>query len=153
MLAILFSLTILANPMQSAERLDLICSGGGAANKTDSTTVQGWDNNGNYATGTAQSNSRVGFADQVDLWIEGESGSIRLPRIMLPLFRGGKDGWFTLKNVKVTDTEINASAAVNPLNNPKVRIDRRTGVISISGKAGQYTGECKKVDAATANRF
>lgn len=142
-----------AFPPQDSGRFDLVCTGGGAANKIDTTTAQAWDNSGNSAQGTAQMRSRVGFADQVDLWVEGGEGRIRLPRVMLPPLRGGKDGWFELKDVKITADAITASAAVNFINKPKVRVDRRTGVISINGKAGQYTGECTKVDPSAANKF
>ena len=64
---------------------------------------------------------------------------------MLPPIRGGKEGWFKLKDVKVNDRQITASAAVNFMNNPKVHIDRMTGTISINGKAGSYTGACDRI--------
>ena len=84
----------------------------------------------------------MGFDDEVSLWIEGDEGRIRIPSIMLPIFRGGEDGWFKLKSIKVTDREIIGSISVNPINNPKLRIDRYTGAISIAGKAGNFTGRC-----------
>lgn len=71
---------------------------------------------------------------------------------MLPPIRGGKDGWFELENLKVTENEITGSAAVNVINSPKVRIDRLTGRISIAGKAGSYSGECQAYDPATTQR-
>lgn len=94
----------------------------------------------------------VGFEDQVNLWIDGEEGQIRMPRSMLPAIRGGEDGWFKLKSVEVKEREITASVAVNPLNNPKVRIDRITGMISVSGKAGDFAGQCQKYDPSTVER-
>lgn len=83
---------------------------------------------------------------------DAEAGEIRLPRVMLPAIRGGKDGWLTLSKVRVSDREILASASVNPLNNPKVRVDRITGSITISGKAGNYVGQCRKYDPNSAER-
>ncbi len=71
---------------------------------------------------------------------------------MLPPIHGGDDGWFKLKSIEVTDREITASVAVSALNNPKLRIDRYTGMISISGKAGDFTGRCEKYDPATEHK-
>jgi hypothetical protein len=72
---------------------------------------------------------------------------------MLPGIHGGQEGWFKLKDVVADVREIHASAAVNFINNPKVYIDRVTGTISISGKAGDYAGECQVIDANAAPKF
>ncbi len=93
------------------------------------------------------------FADQVDVRLFSGDDRIRMPRTMLPLIRGGSEGWFKLKDVKVTDRAITASAAVNFLNNPKVHIDRLTGTISINGKAGSYSGQCEAVDPNAQRKF
>ena len=93
-----------------------------------------------------------GFEDQVSLQLDGDEGRLRMPRTMLPPIHGGSDGWFKLKNIKYKSNEITASVAVNVLNNPKLRLDRYTGAISISGKAGDYSGQCKKFDPAETQR-
>jgi hypothetical protein len=72
---------------------------------------------------------------------------------MLPPLRGGSGGWFKLKNVIADARSIKASAAVNFINNPKVFIDRVTGTISISGRAGDYAGQCQVIDANTRPKF
>jgi len=71
---------------------------------------------------------------------------------MLPTIRGGDDGWLKLKNVEYGEGEITASVAVNAFNNPKLRLDRHTGTISISGKAGDFTGQCQKFDPQAIER-
>ena len=76
-----------------------------------------------------------------------------MPRTMLPLIRGGKEGWFKLKNVVADARSIRAKAAVNLANNPNVFIDRVTGTISISGKAGDYAGQCQAIDASAPAKF
>jgi hypothetical protein len=48
---------------------------------------------------------------------------------------------------------IRASAAVNFMNNPKVHIDRVTGMISISGRAGDFSGQCQAVAADAKPQF
>lgn len=67
-----------------------------------------------------------------------------MPRTMLPPLRGGEDGWFKIKNLEVSDNEIAGSVAVNFINNPKLIIDRRTGLLRLSGKSGDYVGECQR---------
>jgi hypothetical protein len=72
---------------------------------------------------------------------------------MLPPLHGGTDGWFKLKNVKTDERTIRAEAAVNFMNHPKVYIDRVTGTISISGKAGDYSGQCEVLEASAPAKF
>ena len=93
------------------------------------------------------------FSDQVDIRLFNGDDRIRMPRTMLPIFRGGNAGWFKLKNVAADARSIRASAAINFMNNPKVLIDRVTGTISISGKAGDYAGQCQVIDATAAPKF
>lgn len=135
-----------------SERLDLVCLGAGAANRPTSSTVTAWDSEGNYGSANVVGNRTVPFDDQVNLWIDGGEGRIRMPRAMLPPIRGGEDGWFKVKSIEITDNEITASVAVNLINNPKLRIDRITGNISISGKAGDYSGRCQRYDPDTVQR-
>ena len=132
--------------------LNLACSGGGSANKATSGSVQAWDSNGNYGSATVSGQRSQGFADQVRLRLNDSDPRIRMPRTMLPPLRGGEDGWFKLKNVEYGEGEITASIAVNPFNKPKLRLDRYTGAISISGKAGDFTGQCQKFDPQATER-
>ncbi|MBC2653603.1 hypothetical protein [Novosphingobium aerophilum] len=137
---------------QVPNRIELACVGGGAANHATVSGFNAWGNDGSAAGGQVYGSRSVGFQDQVNMWLEGSEGRIRLPRTMLPPIHGGEDGWFKLKSIVMNDREITASAAVNVMNNPKVRIDRYTGAISISGKAGDFTGQCRKYDPATERR-
>lgn len=148
----LLALAASASAQDAGNRLNLICAGGGYANKIDQSTARAWNNNGDSATATVQSPSRVGFEDQAQVWIEGEEGRVRMPPSMLPPIRGGEDGWFKLSSIEITENEIRATVKVNPLNNPKLRLDRLTGAISLSGKAGNYAGQCQKFDPAAVQR-
>lgn len=133
-------------------QLELACAGGGAANKATGTTINAWNSNGDYASAQAHGTRSVGFQDQVNVSITGSEGRIRMPRSMLPAIRGGEDGWFKIRSIEVSDREITGSVAVNPLNNPKLRIDRYTGNISLSGKAGDFSGQCQRYDPLTERR-
>jgi hypothetical protein len=130
--------------------------------KSDDATFSG-SNSGSYDFGRGQysgsfsgavSGQRAeGYADQVDVEINGNEGRIRLPRIVLPLIRGGKGGWFELQRLKVSDRTIEGNAAVNFINKPKVHIDRVTGTISINGREGTFVGRCEAVDAEAERAF
>jgi hypothetical protein len=153
-LAIGLGLATTGHAQDSGNRLNLICGGQGAANKPTTSNAYAWDNEGGSANATINGTRSVSFGDEVALWIEGGEGRLRMPRIMLPALRGGDNGWFKLKSIVVNEREITASVAVNPLNNPKMRLDRMTGSISLSGKAGDYTGGCEKFDPeATEKKF
>ena len=144
--------------------LHLTCLGGGTANKTDvrqgtshgsfsgMAGGQTFSGNGSSST-TVYGRRQQGFEDQVDIRLFEGDDRIRMPRTMLPMIRGGEGGWFKLKGVKVDARSIRASAAVNIINNPKVYIDRVTGTISISGKAGDFSGQCEAVQADAPARF
>ncbi|ATE64089.1 hypothetical protein [Rhizorhabdus dicambivorans] len=149
----LAAMLISVSTAASADTLHLVCLGAGAANRQSSTSAYGFDSNGNSAWANALSDRSVGFDDQVDVEInEGGASRIRLPRAMLPRLRGGKDGWFELADVKFSDMSITGTAQVNFINSPKVHLDRRTGHISINGKAGDFSGECRKFDPAKVER-
>lgn len=143
---------------QTAQPLNLTCLGAGTANKATAQTAHSngyvsgnvgftpFNANGSGTT-TVYGMRQQEFADQVDVRLFNGDDRIRLPRTMLPLLRGGKDGWFKLKDVKADARSIRASAAINFINNPKVYIDRVTGTMSISGKAGDFSGQCEAMQA------
>lgn len=146
------NLSDIAIAQESAQRFDLVCLGAGAANRRSTATVSAWDSYGGFGSANVVGNRSVPFDDQVNLSIEGGEGRIRMPRAMLPILRGGENGWFRIRSIEIGEDEITGSVSVNPLNNPKLRIDRLTGAISISGKAGDYTGVCHKYDPETVER-
>lgn len=141
-------LSILMLQAAAQQPLNLTCVGSGTANKPMMATIAG---GGGSATVTGM--RQQGFADQVDVNLFAGDDRIRLPRTMLPPIRGGAEGWFKLKNVKSDARAITAKAAVNFINSPNVRIDRVTGTITISGKAGDYSGVCEAVAPDAAPKF
>jgi hypothetical protein len=144
--------------------LNLTCGGAGTANKATARSaysngsVSGnvgttpFNANGSGTT-TVSGTRQQGFEDQVDIRLFGGDDRIRLPRTMLPPLHGGSDGWFKLKDVRADARSIKASAAVNFINNPKVYIDRVTGTISISGRAGDYSGQCQAMQVDAPAKF
>lgn len=158
-------LTVIILIQASAQQpLNLTCFGGGTANKP--TMVTGHTNANIYGSvgttpysghGNATTNvygmRQQDFDDQVDIRLFAGDDRIRMPRTMLPPIRGGKAGWFKLKDVQADERSIRASAAVNFMNNPKIHIDRVSGTITISGKAGDFNGKCQAVDAEAKPKF
>lgn len=145
--------------LEEGGRLDLICGGAGTANKATVLTGNSnssYSGSGGFVTGssnaTVYGTRQQEFGDQVALFIENGDGRIRMPRAMLPAFRGGEDGWFKLGDIEIKENEITASVRVNFINNPKLRIDRYTGAISISGKAGDFAGGCQHFVPEEAER-
>lgn len=130
----------------------LVCLGGGSANRMSNGSVSAWNSDGDYASANIVGNRSVPFDDQVNVLIDGDKGKIRMPRAMLPPIRGGENGWFEIRKIEVSENEITGSVAVNIINSPKLRIDRITGSISISGKAGDYSGRCRPYDPANVQR-
>jgi hypothetical protein len=163
-----YSLLMLAAPAMAQtpaqQPLNLTCFGGGTANKVSvatvhnntqvsgmvGTTIVSGSGNG---TSTVSIPRREGFTDQVDVRLFSGDDRIRLPGTTVPTFHGGDGGWFKLKNVVVDARSIHAEAAVNFINHPKVYIDRLTGTISISGRSGDYSGECQVLDANAPAKF
>jgi hypothetical protein len=144
--------------------LQITCLGAGTANKF---AVVSGSSSGSFSgfAGTTMISGNVSgssstliprdrdFADQVDIRLFSGDDRIRLPRTMLPPIHGGDAGWFKLKHVVADARSIRASAAINFMNNPKIYIDRVTGTISISGRAGDYSGQCEMIDASAAPKF
>ena len=155
MRALFGMMLLIATPafaQDGATNLALTCVGGGNANKATGATVNAWDGDRGYVGATISGTRSVGFEDQVSMRIDGTEGQLRMPRSMLPPIHGGSDGWFKLKNIKISDGEITASVAVSLINSPKLRLDRYTGAISLSGKSGDFAGRCRKFDPAKAER-
>lgn len=136
----------------NAEELNLVCFGGGSANKVTSGSAYAWDNSGKSTNATVYGQRSQGFEDEVRVRINDADPRLRMPRTMLPAIRGGEDGWFKIKNIEYGEGEITASIAVSLLNNPKLRLDRYTGAISISGKSGDFVGQCQRFDPENTTR-
>lgn len=134
----------------SAETTSLVCLGAGSGNRASSAYAFGGDSNGNTGWGQVVSQRAVPYDDQVNIELSEAGAKIRMPRALLPALRGGKDGWFVVKDLRRSEGEITGTIKVSIVNSPKLRLDRMTGHISISGKTGDYTGRCEPYDPKAA---
>jgi hypothetical protein len=147
------AMILAAAGLASDQPIYLVCLGAGSANRATTTYGSAYDNGGNSAWGQSVSRREVPFDDQVNIELSGDGGGrVRMPRAMLPPIRGGDNGWFKISDVRRTDNEITGTIGVNFMNKPKLRLDRMRGSVSISGKAGDYSGTCQPYDPATSER-
>ena len=139
---------VMAVPAGAQQPLALTCLGAGTANKATSAVAWGWG-----GWGVVAGHKDRAFNDQVDIRLFTADDRIRLPRTMLPGLHGGDHGWFKVHDLVADARDIRLSAGVGILNNPKVFIDRVTGTISISGKSGDYAGQCEVIDPNAPAKF
>ena len=137
----------------TAAAINLVCTGGGT--HTESRTARAYSSE-NYMDPNAVSLSHkvdIGFEDEVLVQIEGDTGKIRIPKAIRPAINsGGDEGWWRVKDLRITHDEIRGKVTLNPIRNPKIRISRLTGRISISGASGNFSGYCQPYDPATVER-
>ena len=133
--------------------IHLVCGGGGVDRRQAPSSA--------YAVGGGGSVSVVGsrevsegYADQVNVQLDGPTGKVRIPRSLLPPIRGGADeqGYWRLRDIRYTATEITGRVKFNFLYGASVRIDRTTGHIQISGREGNFSGTCEPYDPAQVQR-
>lgn len=137
-----------------SDSLHLICDGVGVAMTSETTVGNATASNGASIQGSTTTYSRQRSTEQVTIEIEGDTGRILIPNAILPpVNSGGKFGWWKLDQLDVGESEIVGRFSLNLLNKPRVRIDRRTGLISIKGFAGlAFDGKCQKFDPDPAAR-
>lgn len=127
----------------------LVCAGGGAHRVPDNAYVSDLYGNGVTISGT----SRVGYRDEVQVEIVGSEGRIRVPDGVKPKLRsGGDEGWWKLKDLDIRENEILGRISLNPINRPKLRINRMNGHISIQGRSGNFDGYCEPYDPNKVQR-
>lgn len=144
---------LLASSPAAAGELHVICAGGGSHLQESTTFASVHNNAGGSAWGQGVSVGHAGYADAVSIDIVEGEGKIRLPRVLLPPIHGGEDAWFKLTNLKQTDREITASANVNFVTHPKIRLDRYSGIISIDGRMGTFSAQCQKIEMSAQPQF
>jgi hypothetical protein len=68
---------------------------------------------------------------------------------MIPaLMSGDSNGWYPIENLFINDREITGVVHISFLSQPKLRIDRMTGKLSMSGGAGDFSADCSAADVS-----
>lgn len=126
--------------------INLICTGTALKDERVGTTLD-------FIGGTAKT-ERVGTQDTVSFTIEPDStGTARLPdRLQSPYKEANQDGSFTLTKVTQSENEISGQIRLHANYKPKFRLDRLSGVVTINGVLGAFSGTCERYDPATVQR-
>ena len=131
------------------EGLTLVCSG--EAIVTENTTARSNEiplNAGDYQTdgvtftGKRNMNAVLTFHMSEDQ----SKGWVKVPKSMRPPF--SRKDKFSLTKLSAGESEINARFKINMMNQPKIVIDRNTGIIEYNGLGTSFSGACEKIDVA-----
>jgi hypothetical protein len=133
-----------------AAHVQLECSGVGSKPTSEVTQAHVYGDSGASASGFATTTGIQQVAGTAAVSLAGGSGRVRVPRsIVPPIHSGDRDGWWELYDVKETETEITARFRLNPLNKPRVTINRLTGAIEMAGAFQfAFAGTCRPAQVA-----
>lgn len=123
--------------------LVLICYGGGNRPTVTTQPTYNWSHSEHrWKWGNELASGSEAFSSDIQIELYGDQGRIRLgPKLVPPIHSGGNDGWWDLENLVVGGDQITASYRLNGLNKPKLRIDRRSGLITVKGMT-DFSGRC-----------
>ncbi|QLE43524.1 hypothetical protein FD723_25825 [Nostoc sp. C052] len=129
------------------QRLTLICYGEGRKPGIESRNSYEWNSSRHrYELQNRIESSTDEFDSEVQVEIRNRQGKIHLAgKLIPPINSGGTDGWWNLKDLRVTPEQITGKYEVNGLNHPRVEIDRRSGRIAING-IENFRGTCDSGD-------
>lgn len=132
------------HPGHGAGVIRLTCFGEGHRPQARTYPILRWDRRDHeFDTDYATIMSKREFDTMVQIDIRGRTGNIWLPKSLIPpVHSGGDHGWWELRNLAVTGSQITGSYKLNGLNKPKVTIDRRRDRISIKGQR-DFKGTCE----------
>jgi hypothetical protein len=153
----LIAAAVLAAPsLALAEPLELVCNGEAVKAEVESTSGALRNSDGDTATAHMDRVSKVRSSQRFRFRFEDDgTGAVKVPGALVPSINaGGKDGWWPLIGVVMTDADIHGGFALNFINKPKFVIDRRTGDVDLKGAGLRFSGACERVtDAAEARKF
>jgi len=122
------------------------CAGSGRASETETSYVSTRQRHGDSNFGSVTTTGKRDFSGTAYVEISGSFARVKVPNAMLPTIRGGDDGWFTVKDPFMNDREITGKIKLNALNKPKLRIDRVSGTLSLTGGFSEFNGQCSVQD-------
>jgi hypothetical protein len=108
---------------------------------------------GGMATGQAQSRVPVDVSDTLFVEVKGSTARVRVPKVLQPVIGGRADGWWDLTGFTETPDKLSGQVRMSPLSRPNVVVDRRLGVVQLTGFWGDFRGNCTKEESATEAKF
>ena len=144
--------SLLVAPSAQALELHLVCRGETSRNAPQTGYASAYGSGG-YASGSVTVPDREITPDTVSIEVTDAAARVQVPPKMLPPIHGaGHDGWWSLSDLRISDSAITGRYKVNIFNTAKVVIDRRTGALSIDGLTESFRGICEVADPA-ARKF
>ena len=130
------------------EHIALLCYGEGEKYANEYRSGYEWDREKRrYVPKSGFELTTKDYDTSVTVQIDGDAGRIRPAKSMLPPVRSDSDGgWYDLRNLSISRDTIQGEFKLNGLNRPKLRIDRRTGHITLDGLT-KFRGICTPLDA------
>ncbi len=157
MFKILVPIVLAALPMTGfANDIILSCQGQGWVIATQTSTVNQFQPGkpGHNQTGVVTTQIRRPFTGTGLVEIKTGEARMRVPDPMVPvLMSGGTEGWYPIEELSTGDSKITGVVHINMLSQPKFRIDRMTGKLSLSGGAGDFSGDCSAADTNAKPKF
>lgn len=153
---LLVAVALLLSPtIARAEALELLCHGTATHVETTETTATVHNDRGDSASGDETTYAKARSTESVRVRIDAAGGGkIKPPTVLQPVISRGKDGWWDLSGLVITDDLIRGQYSLNIINHPSVVIDRHTGEIDMKGLGLKFNGMCERVaDAPESRKF
>jgi hypothetical protein len=150
--ACLFALTPTASSFAEEASLgstSLICSG--TAAKDQSTTSYGSVLRSGQI-GIVNSERRINFDDSVSVRLTSSGGEARIPRRLVGAYHEDHNGWYPLVDVQQSADEIIGKVRIHSMYKPRFRLDRITGLMTMNGTLGDFSGQCQAYDPEKVER-
>jgi hypothetical protein len=125
--------------------LDLVCTGTATKDERVGTTFD-------FLSGTART-ERIGATDSVRFELHPDNtGTARLPHRLYAYAEPNPDGSFPLLGVVRGQDEITGRVRLHANYKPSFRLDRITGVVTLTGDLGEFSCRCDRYDPTTVQR-
>ena len=136
-----------------AEALDLVCQGSAVHTETTQSFGSLSTSDGRSASGNETTFRKARSTESLRVRIDANgAGKIKPPSALLPPIRRGKEGWWDLEDLTVTDDTIRGKYSLNVLNHPTVLIHRRTGDIDMKGFGLRFSGACERAPEESSGK-
>ncbi len=117
-------------PMGSKAPLSLTCYGDGEIRQVG-------------GSGTTDTRKPT-YHGHVELRLFDGNDRIQLPPGFRPGTNPRDDGWYKVKNLKMSEDDVIGNAAVSFIDKPFFRVALVSGRLDISGLMGTFVGECRR---------
>lgn len=128
-----------------ADLPDMLLTCPGVANYTAATfgSIQG-----SAGSASAVMGSSANSGATAELEVAQGVAKLRPPKVIVPgLSVGGKNGWWNVQGLTSSETEISGHIKFGFIATGRFRVDRRTGIMTISALGESFEGTCAKANA------